>query len=139
MTPHASGLAGRRLAYGNDFEPLRASLFGTRVKQPSPVGVFVDGDTAEGVSDLSGNTTGWTISLYGRDEDVVEFAYPYDPADGREDQSVGADKLRILRGGSWIEFDVGARATYRIHDSPDGRCENNGFRLCAGTELVVLA
>ena len=70
------GRTGRRFAYGEAFDPLASNTFATHVKQPSPVGIFVEGDTPEGASDLAGNSVDWTSSLYGRDEDETVYRYP---------------------------------------------------------------
>ena len=131
----ARGPAGRRFAYGDAFDPLGGNTLATHLKQPSPVGVFVEGDTPGGVSDLAGNTADWTSSLYGRDEERAEFSYPYDPADGREDASAGADVLRVVRGGSWHRSDVLARAAFRYFDLPSTRYSNYGFRLRADVPI----
>ena len=125
----ARGTVGRRYAYGEDFDPLGGNTFETHLKQPSPVGVFLDGDTPEGISDLAGSTADWTNSLFGRDDDKAEFTYPYDPTDGREDSSAGADVLRVLRGGSWDYFVDSARAAFRYYDCPGVRSHRYGLRL----------
>ena len=125
----ARGAVGRRYAYGENFDPLGGNTFATHLKQPNPVGVFVEGDTPEGASDLAGNTGDWTSSLYGRDEDNAEFTYPYDPADGRGDPSAAPDVLRVVRGGSWDDNDDYARAASRNSANPDLRYPSHGFRL----------
>ena len=129
------GRAGRLYAYGDAFDPLGGNTLATHVKQPSPAGVFVEGDTPEGISDLAGNTADWTCSLYGRDDDRAEFTYPYDPADGREDASAGADALRVLRGGSWNSNVVYARAALRLYGYPGDRYYYDGLRLRAAAPV----
>jgi len=38
----------------------------------------------------------------------------------------------VLRGGSWNNNQINARASYRNNNTPDERNNNNGFRLLAG-------
>ena len=37
---------------------------------------------------------------------------------------------RVVRGGSWINNQDNARASYRNNNSPDNRNNNIGFRVC---------
>ena len=43
------------------------------------MGVFVEGDTPEGVSDMTGNVEEWTSSLFGTGgpNEPATFKYPY--------------------------------------------------------------
>jgi len=97
------------------------------------VGVFVEGETPERVSDLAGNVGEWTGSLFGAglEFEKAPFAYPYDPADGREDPEAGPDVRRVLRGGAWSDGQVFARAAARNVPHPGARSDENGFRMVA--------
>jgi formylglycine-generating enzyme required for sulfatase activity len=129
----ARGKEGRRYPWGDAFRILRANTIATKVRRTTPVGVFVEGETPEGVSDLTGNTGEWTLSLFGREmeSEKAPFAYPYDPGDGREDLEAGPDIRRVLRGGSWHVVQVFARAANRNGGLPDVRVEGRGFRVLA--------
>lgn len=129
----ARGEAGRRFAYGDDFDPLRCNVAGTHVRRPTPVGVFPDGDTPEGLADMTGNVWEWTSTLCGPSCDRPDYRYPYRPGDGREDPSAGPTVLRVTRGGSWGSDQVGARAAGRNFEPPDSRLRQVGFRLALGT------
>jgi formylglycine-generating enzyme required for sulfatase activity len=96
----ARGRDGRRFAWGNEFGALRGNTAATKVGRTTPVGVFVEGETPEGVSDLTGNVEEWTGSLFGAgmEFEKAPFAYPYDPKDGREDPEAGPESRRVLRG-----------------------------------------
>jgi len=85
------------------------------------VGCFPLGATPEGVLDLAGNVWEWTRSAY--------RAYPYDPADGREDGADPAQKRFTLRGGSWAIRPINRRAAYRDPHPPDNHNRDVGFRL----------
>jgi iron(II)-dependent oxidoreductase len=73
------------------------------VGEPTPVGMFPDGDTPEGVADMAGNVWQWTRSDLEKD-------------------------LKCVRGAS---FDSGAsdlRAAFRVGYEPDGWIGSLGFR-----------
>jgi formylglycine-generating enzyme required for sulfatase activity len=134
----ARGKAGRRYAWGDTFEPLKGNTSATKVGRTTPVGVFVEGDTPEGVSDLTGNVDEWTASMFGAglDFEQAPFAYPYDPKDGREDPEAGPDVRRVLRGGAWDVDRVLARAAYRYESHPGSRVVEDGFRVVARSSPI---
>ena len=128
----ARGLEGRHFAYGDTFDPWKANTAETHVRRTTPIGVFPDGDSAEGICDLTGNTFDWTSTAFGRSRDASEYPYPYDPDDGREDPSLPAKVLRALRGGSWSDDHSVARAVYRVIPPPVNRAGDNGCRVVVG-------
>jgi formylglycine-generating enzyme required for sulfatase activity len=73
-----------------------------------------------GTFDMGGNISEWTSSLY--------QPYPYDAADGREDQQASGD--RVFRGGSWAQTQGKARGAYRRPVAPTYFDREIGFR-CA--------
>jgi formylglycine-generating enzyme required for sulfatase activity len=125
----ARGLAGRRHAYGDTFDPTKGNTTETHIRRTTPIGVFPEGDTSEGVADLTGNTLEWTSSAFGRTRDTSEFPYPYEPNDGREDPELPASYLRVLRGGSWSDDRSVALAAYRVIPPPGNRAGDNGLRV----------
>ena len=127
----ARGREGRVYAWGDAFDPLRGNVRATRVQRTTPVGVFPEGDTPEGVSDLTGNVSDWTSSLYGPGlEDEPEFGYPYRAGDGREDLSAGSEVRRVQRGGSTCCDAVQAHSADRSDGFPDDReFVVGGFRV----------
>ena len=46
----------------------------------------------------------------------------------------GGPRLRVIRGGSWINDARNVRAAYRNHDHPSNRNDNRGFRLARAPE-----
>jgi formylglycine-generating enzyme required for sulfatase activity len=116
----ARGVAGRNFAYGDDFDPLRCNVNPTHLRRSTPVGVFVEGDTPAGVSDLSGNVQEWTSTAFGDlrldpQGHAPRFKYPYSATDGREQADTGPEIGRVVRGGSWDFSPAFARAAAR-HD-----------------------
>jgi len=130
----ARGAEGRLYAYGDAFDRANGNTLETRLKRTTPVGVFVEGDTPDGVSDMAGNVGQWTSSAWGGEDELVpEFKYPYDPADGREDPHAPPSCPRVLRGGAW-DVDPGlARAAYRNNGHPGNRDDESGVRCCVAS------
>jgi formylglycine-generating enzyme required for sulfatase activity len=78
-----------------------------------------------GLQDMHGNAAEWTRSLY--------RPYPYVERDGRE--SLTADGVRVVRGGSWRDRPHRATSSYRLAYAPWQRVFNVGFRIvCEGPE-----
>ncbi len=127
----ARGLSGRRYAWGEEFGALLGNTVDTKASRTTPVGIFSEGQTPEGVSDLTGNVDEWTVSLFGTGADIerADFGYPYDKDDGREDPDAGPEIRRVLRGGTWYRGEVNARAAYRYEAPPDFRDFDFGFRV----------
>ncbi|MCB9176979.1 MAG: SUMF1/EgtB/PvdO family nonheme iron enzyme [Caldilineae bacterium] len=128
----ARGLAGRRHAYGDGFARLSANVSETQVRQTTPVGVFPEGDTPEGICDLTGNVWEWTSSAFGRDGNDPEFAYPYDATDGREEPEGPRELQRISRGGAWHSLGDFALTFNRSADLPAVRNSGLGMRVVLG-------
>ncbi|MBL8485337.1 MAG: SUMF1/EgtB/PvdO family nonheme iron enzyme, partial [Rhodocyclaceae bacterium] len=116
----AAGLAARRFAWGNEFDTSRCNSFESHVRGTTPVGVFPAGDTPDGLADLSGNVWEWTGSAY--------RPYRYVAADGRENSEDG-ELLRVVRGGSWVNYRDRARCTFRLRLHPGVRFSCLGFRV----------
>ncbi|MCB9176978.1 MAG: SUMF1/EgtB/PvdO family nonheme iron enzyme [Caldilineae bacterium] len=125
----ARGRAGRRYAYGEDGDPLKGNLLETRLRRPSPVGIFAEGETPEGLSDFGANSLDWTLSLWGRDASTPEYRSPYVAHDGREDLSVGSEWLRVARGSSFYAGIGRSQPSLRDKSHPDERGDFRGLRL----------
>ena len=105
----ASGFEGRIYPWGNDWDKNRCNNNETGIDKTSTVGIFKDGNTPEGVTDLSGNLWEWTSSRYDENKDP-----------------------RVLRGGSWRTHGLNCRCANRYWGNPGRRYYNIGFR-CART------
>ena len=124
----ARGTDGRIFPWGDRPDPDRAN-YDTGVGTTSAVGCFPAGASPNGFLDMSGNVWEWTHSLWGTDWDTPEFKYPYNPDDGREDESAGSSVARVLRGGSFYAYERYIRCAYRDRDPPDYRYGHRGFRV----------
>jgi formylglycine-generating enzyme required for sulfatase activity len=90
-----------------------------RLRCTSPVGVFVQGDTPDGLTDLAGNLWHWTTSAYTKG--LVASALITSAPDGLA--------RRAVRGGSWDVPTVACRPSRREGDAPVARFNYLGFRL----------
>jgi formylglycine-generating enzyme required for sulfatase activity len=73
---------------------------------------------AWGLHDVHGNVWEWCADSYG-DYPSAEAVDPTGPDSGQK---------RVLRGGSWYDYSVYCRSTFRITGSRGSHC--NGFRMC---------
>jgi formylglycine-generating enzyme required for sulfatase activity len=128
----ARGTDGRQYPWRGAFDPsrLNSSEGDQTVRSTTPVGVYPAGVISPNHCwDMAGNVWEWTGSLWGKSFGKSEYPYPYDPADGRENLDAGNDVLRVLRGGSWIDFRVNARCVYRFCFFPFNSLDYLGFRV----------
>ena len=91
-------------------------------RETTPVGQF-EGVNEYGLSDMHGNVWEWC-------QDYWHGNYEGAPTDGSAWLSSAESKMRILRGGSWINNPRGCRSAYRNGDDPDDRDFIAGFRVC---------
>jgi formylglycine-generating enzyme required for sulfatase activity len=112
----ARGPDGRIYPWGNNFDgtlanfcdascsfPQKTLLWDDGYRDTAPVGSYKGGASPYGAWDMAGNVHEWTTSL--------ARPYPYDAADGREDQ--GATGQRVVRGGSLGGGQPGMRTASR--------------------------
>jgi len=109
----------RRYPWGARPDPNRANYGDTGIGGTSAVGCFPGGASPYGCLDMSGNVWEWCCSLYA--------PYPYRRDDGREDLKAKSD--RVLRGGSFDNFERFVRCAYRGWNSPENWYDDFGFRL----------
>jgi formylglycine-generating enzyme required for sulfatase activity len=107
---------GRFYPWGETFDPARANTGeGDSIGRTSAVGIYPHGvNPALGLYDLSGNVWEWCRNKYDRpDDDAVDDS--------------GA--RRVVRGGSWSNAQIDARAACRNSIHPFNRINTVGFRL----------
>jgi len=60
----------------------------------------------------------------------LDFEYPYNPNDGRENLDAGENVRRVLRGGSFHSYRERSRCAYRyVGYAPDNNWDSGGFRV----------
>lgn len=116
----ARGMDGRLYPYGNKFDAAKGNVRETGIRQSSAVGIFPNGASPYGVEEMSGNVWEWCLSDY--DKPQLEA----------RKEKLTTDKRRVLRGGSWLDYDDGARAVFRDGYAPGNRFSYIGFRVVVG-------
>jgi formylglycine-generating enzyme required for sulfatase activity len=106
--------------WGNEFVPDNLVYRENSGNNTAPVASRPGGASWVGALNMSGNVWEWTLSE-GRD-------YPYITEDGRE--NIISNSRRVMRGGSWHNNEISARAMYRLLSDPFTREVTRGFRLC---------
>lgn len=128
----ARGSDGREYPWGN-WKELFCNSNELGLNATTPVGLFINGASPYGVLDMSGNVWEWTRSVFSRkrneDNTVLEYAYPYNANDGREETQNIMNLYFVLRGGSFRDSLGDARCTTRIGESPNNSLKNLGFRV----------
>jgi formylglycine-generating enzyme required for sulfatase activity len=131
----ARGTEGRIYPWGDEPADESRCNFDRNVGDTTPVGMYSpQGDSPYDCVDMAGNVWEWTLSLWGKRLAGLDFKYPYNPEDGREDLDAGDDVLRVVRGGSWRHDRDYARCAFRLRDYPSYRWHSGGFRLCVAAQ-----
>ena len=133
----ACGPDGRTYPWGKEWDMLRCNTSESGPSEPTPVGIYPTGASPFGCLDMAGNVWEWTSSLWGvwtRGEIKLEYGYPYDPNDGRENIWADDNTLRVLRGGSYTLNRSFARCAFRFRDYPYYWSGYYGFRIVVATE-----
>ncbi len=115
----ARGTDGRLYPYKGKFDPKKSNVGDTGIGQTSAVGIFPNGASPYGVEEMSGNVWEWCLSDYNN------------PKRDAAQENLGAATSRVLRGGSWIDIQLYARAVFRLNYLAAFRYVSPGFRVVA--------
>jgi formylglycine-generating enzyme required for sulfatase activity len=92
-----------------------------------PIAVDKGHIASNGLVNMLGNVTEWTLSRWGHNWPSLDYPYPYRVDDGREDPS--GSYARVMRGGSWFDPIQHCHPAYRARYLPGSRGSNIGFRV----------
>ncbi|HEY1911809.1 MAG TPA: formylglycine-generating enzyme family protein [Vicinamibacterales bacterium] len=118
------GIEGQRYPWGNQIDGSRCNFLTDatvkRQRGTRPTGMYPP--NAYGLYDICGNAWEWISDWHGADYYAVgETRDPSGPESGH---------LRIVRGGSWMNYDVSMlRCAYRHKVPPDTYAYSIGFRI----------
>ncbi|MDP6417741.1 MAG: SUMF1/EgtB/PvdO family nonheme iron enzyme, partial [Gammaproteobacteria bacterium] len=122
-------MIGKRYPWGDEISHDDANSFGTGGKDKwsrcSPVGSFEA--NGYGLYDMAGNVWEWCQDWYS------EGYYSKSPA--KNPSGPGTGSSRVLRGGSWRQFDL-LRVAYRYLNRPSARNGDYGFRCVSGLNFT---
>lgn len=112
----AAGKHKREYPWGDSIDKLKCNYLDTELGRPSPVGIFLQGKTKQGVYDLSGNVYEWTRTDFDQKKELKDCFFDIEHI--------------VLRGGSSFDHGETCRCAVRDYDEPDLRSKEVGFR-CA--------
>jgi formylglycine-generating enzyme required for sulfatase activity len=123
----ARGPAGYVYPWGDEDPTCElADTYGCKFSLPQ-VGSYEDGASWVGALDMAGSVWEWVADWYSEDYYVTLASGTLDPA------GPGSGTSRVLRGGSFANFQWYARATLRHKDDPDDSDHRRGFRVVIPT------
>ena len=115
----ARGENERKYPWGDDPPDKDLANFGDNVGDTTPVDVYPNGATPEGVFDLAGNVWEWCSDWFG----------PYDSDDVPDPKGLEKGDYRVLRGGAFPLLPISLRAAFRSLGRPESRGHGIGFRV----------
>jgi formylglycine-generating enzyme required for sulfatase activity len=121
------GTEGLRYPWGNGIDASRANYLTDPATRPQrgtrPTGTYPP--NAYGLCDVCGNVWEWVADWYGADY--------YGLGETRDPRGPQTGKVRVVRGGSWVNDDVAMlRCAYRHRVPPDTYSYSVGFRIVCG-------
>ena len=126
----ARGVDGRLYPWGN--QAPRGDLCNfedSKIGRTTPVDKYPKGASPYGALDMAGNVWEWTLSLWSRDVDL-QYGYPYNSFDGREDLQTSDDITLVMRGGAYWSLDRYVRCAYRFRGNLSTVTTVSAFGWC---------
>ena len=116
----ARGTDGRSYPWGEGIDFSLANYAGNLGGDTTWVGRYLTGASPYGALDMAGNVSEWVNDWYN------ENYYRSSPSENPLGPTTG--EHRVMRGGSWIEFEETLRTASRVHWRLDKTFCYNGFR-----------
>lgn len=105
-------------SYAGEFDPAKANTLETGIGQTCAVGLFPDSESPFQALDMTGNVDEWCLNRF---------------EDGSTEP--GGIAPRVVRGGGWYDVQAYARAAYRDVRLPNGRYDDQGFRVVLASPI----
>jgi len=147
----AAGFERREYPWGPEWQENYCNSEESGIEKTSVVGLFEQGDTPRGVSDMAGNVWEWSASDYRSEKWLPDFDYDpgmqklweaYLESSGKEEAKLRERyreklnekdrQLPVLRGGSWGIYRDLMRCAIRYRDDPNDWDIDVGLR-CSRT------
>ncbi|MCX6033138.1 MAG: SUMF1/EgtB/PvdO family nonheme iron enzyme [Chloroflexi bacterium] len=125
----ARGRENTRYPWGNDWRDGMCNVGGAGT---TPVCAFPDGASSYGCQNMLGNVEEWTHTIWGSQDTVSDFPYPYRSDDGREDPDAARYAVivrRVVRGGSYASASTDVVSFARTAAPEEDRLKQRGFRV----------
>ena len=116
----ARGTDGRIYPWGNSAPDDRFANYGNIIDGTTPVGNYPEGASPYGALDMAGNVWEWVNDWYDSDY------YSQSPSENPQGPATG--ESRVLRGGSWDNYDSFVRSAFRFKYVPVDWGRYYGFR-----------
>jgi hypothetical protein len=105
--------------WGPQWDSTRTNTIESELSRSTAVGMYPQGTSPVGASDMSGNVWEWCLNEY----------------DLPTHTDLAGEARRVVRGGSWDNVRDDARAAYRYRYDPDYRNVNLGVRLVCSSPI----
>lgn len=116
-----SGRRDYKYPWGKDYKTGFANInehkANNNVGRTTTVGLYPEGNSEQGVADLSGNVWEWCLN----------------PQNKQKTESLG----RVVRGGSWFNSQDDVCASFQGSDDPGFRNYFIGFRVCCVSPIMI--
>ncbi len=117
----ARGTGELMFPWGNRFDAAGCNAGAMGWERTSPIGIFPDGVSPYGCTDMAGNIAEWCADWYAADY--------YNSAPAENPGGPGAGTYRVYRGGGWDANIYRCRTTARDSLTPGTRSNRLGFRI----------
>ncbi|MFM7173994.1 MAG: formylglycine-generating enzyme family protein, partial [Caldilinea sp.] len=112
----------RKYPWGNSAPDCTKTNYRSCVGDTSRVGSYPSGASPYGVMDMGGNVWEWVNDWYS------STYYSVSPSNNPQGPATGEYGTRVLRGGSWVNYDSVVRSANRDYNFPVNWNYSTGFR-----------
>ncbi len=116
-----SGNTENQYPWGKEWNDWCCNTLESGLNRTTAVGMYPEGDTESGISDLAGNIREWCINEY------TNFSV----------SNIGVVSGRTSKGGSYSSIKEFAKCKARYCDDPDEQPCDDGFRVVFAPEIIT--